>query len=183
MSLLISDRDGVLLDTCRANINSYSRAAEKLKLHTSMPFLETAVHDGKAFIDFYFKVWGALTESQLQLLRAEKASVFEEEVKWVRVNHGFISTVIENEEFPFLVTRASLASTIYLLNRYQVNHFAERVVSVNALESKSQVFRRISRELGMGHQSITIIDDSEDVILESRELGFGTVHYPHFCNY
>lgn len=183
MNLLISDRDGVLFDTCGANIKSYLGAAENLKLQTNVTLLENAVHEGRAFLDFYFQVWGALTENQMQHLRVEKSAMFKDEIKLVRVNHEYISSVIDKEASPFLVTRASFASTLYLLDFFQLEHFAARVVSVNASESKSQVFKRISIDLGINPQSIHIVDDSRDVIVESRMLGFETMHYPHYCNY
>jgi hypothetical protein len=183
MNLLISDRDGVLFDTCGANIKSYLGAAEKLKLQTNVTLLKDAVHEGRAFLDFYFQVWGALSEDQMQLLRDKKSVVFKDEIGLVRVNHEYISSVIENEVSPFLVTRASFASTLYLLDFFQLKHFAERVISVNASESKAQVFRRISIDLGVDPRSIQIVDDSRDVVVESKMLGFETMHYPHFCNY
>lgn len=183
MSLLISDRDGVLFDTCRANVKTYLAAADKLNLKTNIPLLENAVHEGRAFFDFYFQVWGTLTEDQLQLLRARKSDFFKDEIALVKVNHKYISNVIKNEKSPFLVTRASLASTLYLLDFFQVGDFAERVVSVGASESKSQVFAKISMDLGLHPRNIQIVDDSHDVVVESKKLGFETVHYPHFCNY
>ena len=183
MNLLISDRDGVLFDTCHANIKSYLIAAANLKLKTNHFLLEKAVHEGEAFQNFYSPVWGTLNESQKQLLRSEKASVFEDEIQLVRINHHFISNVIENENFPFLVTRASLASTFYLLDKFQIRHFAGRVISVIASESKSEVFKKISTQLGVTPGEVTIVDDSRGVVLESKMMGFKTVLYPHFCNY
>jgi HAD superfamily hydrolase (TIGR01509 family) len=183
MSLLISDRDGVLFDTCRANIESYSCAAEKLKIKTNISILEKAVHEGRAFLDFCFEVWSDLTEGQSQILRIEKAAAFEMRSDLTRVNHDLVSNVIEKEKTPFLVTRASLASTLHLLNEYQLTHFGERVVSVSSSEKKSEIFKKLSIELGVKPQSILIVDDSKEVILESEALGFKTVLYPHFCNY
>ena len=181
--MLISDRDGVLFDTCRANINSYLSAADNLKLKTNVSFLENAIHEGRALHDFYFQVWGALTESQLHFLSAEKATLFRGEIKLIKINQYFISEVLDNEKSPFLVTRASFASTLYLLDNFHVRNFGDRVVSVSSSERKSQVFTKISIDLGLHPGSIRIVDDSKDIVVESKKLGFETQHYPHFCKY
>lgn len=183
MSVLISDRDGVLFDTCRANIQSYLSAAENLNLQTDLFALSRAVHDGEAFLNFYSKVWGEISDRTIQTLRIEKASFFSLNFQNVRVNTDFIESTLNHEVNPFLVTRASLESTYFLLDKFQITIFEERVISVHAGQTKPLIFSGIAKDLQLEPSQITIVDDSKDVALKSSLLGFRTIHFAHFCDY
>ena len=112
--MLISDRDGVLLDTCKANLDSYTHTAETMGLATNIHELEIAIHSGEGIVDFSRRVWGELTTAELNLLRSTKSEYFIENITNVRVNHAFIENFLVNEKEPYLVTRASILSLIHI---------------------------------------------------------------------
>lgn len=183
MSLLISDRDGVLFDTCRANIDSYLIAAKSFGISTDHSVLATAVHAGQGFDNFHLKVWGILPANLLSQIRVEKSSIFMSRIDLVRLNSEYLQNVLLKKNSPYLVTRASLASTQFLLDIFSIDIFEERVISVDLSESKFQIFSRIAQQSDYLHSDITIIDDSTEVILESSLAGFKVVQYPHFCSF
>ena len=181
--MLISDRDGVLFDTCRANFQSYVASAQKFGIKTDFEALANAIHQGRSFQSFYLEVWGELSEKELKLMSSEKKSLFKESSSLVKVNSNFIELTLIGEKNPYLVTRASLPSTLYLLEVFQIGIFEHRVVSVPSGESKSARFGEIAKSLNLLPSEILVIDDSLDVAKESSLLGFNTIHYPHFCDF
>jgi hypothetical protein len=182
MTLLISDRDGVLFDTCIANVFSYTAAAKKMNLRTNLEFLELSVHEGKGFFEFYREVWGDLTEVEIHTLKSVKDSIFMAQHELIKVNVDFVENIVKVQKDPYLVTRASLSSTNFLLKEFRIDFFGDRVLSVKSPESKSKLFTKIATENNLHHSSITVVDDSNEIVLESRSLGFHAIHYPHFCN-
>lgn len=182
MTLLISDRDGVLFDTCLANIFSYSNAAKEMNLRSNLELLELSVHEGKGFFEFYWEVWGDLTQVEIHALKSAKDSIFMRQHKLVKINADFVENVVKVQNAPYLVTRASLSSTNFLLKEFQIDSFGDRVLSVKSPDSKSKIFAKIATENNLQHSSVTVVDDSKEIVLESRSLGFNALHYPHFCN-
>ena len=180
--MLISDRDGVLFDTCLANIESYKSASKALGLKCEKDELAKAIHAGAGIFDFRHKVWGELSQIQFETLRKKKSITFFENMKYVRVNHDFVSYFLENEIEPYLVTRASLNSTILLLSTFGINSFDERVKSVPPGVSKISIVNSMFSSLNIAKSQLTIIDDSDEVIADALRSGFVAVQYPHFCS-
>lgn len=179
--MLISDRDGVLFDTCKANFESYFDASKALGFIVQEPELLDAIHSGQGITDFSTRVWGELSNAELGLLRATKSVYFIENISNIRVNHVFIEDFLSSELDPYLVTRASLASTNYLLDHFGLNFFGKRIISASESASKIDVFNLICTNLSIDRSEVTIIDDSPQIISASTEAGFHTIQYPHFC--
>jgi|LakMenEpi03Aug12_release.lakeMendotaPanAssembly.Ray.scaffolds.fasta_scaffold178890_2 hypothetical protein len=180
--MLISDRDGVLFDTCSANIESYKSASKALGLKCEKDELARAIHAGTGIFDFRQKVWGELSEIQFETLRKKKSITFFENLKYVRVNRNFVSDFLEKEIEPYLVTRSSLNSTILLLATFGIDSFDERVRSVPSGVSKISIVNSMFSSLNIPKSQLTIVDDSEEVIADALRSGFVAVQYPHFCN-
>jgi|688.fasta_scaffold189351_3 beta-phosphoglucomutase-like phosphatase (HAD superfamily) len=179
--MLISDRDGVLLDTCKANLDSYTKTAETMGLATNIQELEIAIHSGAGIVDFSRRVWGELTTAELNLLRSTKSEYFIENIANVRVNHDFIESFLVNEKEPYLVTRASVSSTKFLVDHFGLDFFGKRIISASESASKIDVFNLICANLSLDRSQVTIVDDSPQIISASTEAGFHTIQYPHFC--
>ena len=179
--MLISDRDGVLFDTCKANFESYFDASKALGFTVQESELLNAIHSGQGITDFSTRVWGELSTAELSLLRSTKSAYFIESISNIRVNHFFIEDFLSSERDPYLVTRASLASTKYLLDHFGLNFFGKRVISSSETASKIDVFNLICTNLSLDRSQVTIVDDSPQIISASAEAGFHTIQYPHFC--
>ena len=180
--MLISDRDGVLFDTCKANFQSYLRASKALGLTTQEPELLNAIHSGEGLTDFFRTVWGELSTAELNLLRSTKSEYFNENIANVRINHDFIESFLVNERNPYLVTRASLASTEFLINHFGLDFFDNRVISASEYTSKVDVFTFICTSHNLDRARVKIVDDSPKIITASTEAGFFAIQYPHFCS-
>lgn len=179
--MLISDRDGVLFDTCQANMESYTRAAELIGLATNSRELEVAIHSGEAISNFYRRVWGELSTEELCLLRSTKSEYFIESTASIRVNHHFIESFLVREKEPYLVTRASIASTKFLVNHFGLDFFGKRVISTLETDSKLDIFSFICSSHNLESSQVTIVDDSPEIVHASAEAGFRVIKYPHFC--
>ena len=180
--MLISDRDGVLFDTCQANLESYCRAAELMGLATNTRELEAAIHSGEGISNFYRTVWGELSTAEFGLLRSTKSEYFIEEIASVRVNHDFIENFLEGEREPYLVTRASIASTRFLVNHFGLDFFGKRVISTSETASKIDIFSFICSSNNLDRSQVKVVDDSPHIVHASAEAGFQAIQYPHFCS-
>lgn len=180
--MLVSDRDGVLFDTCAANIESYRMASEKIGLQANIDELARSIHAGEGIDTFFVSVWGDISKNQLLDLRDAKSKLFIENIRRVRVNVGFIESFLLTESNPYLVTRASTASTYFLLNHFKINFFESRIISIPKGLSKVLVFEDLCAVHRLSHSELTIIDDSVDTVHESNVVGFLAFQYPHFCN-
>jgi phosphoglycolate phosphatase-like HAD superfamily hydrolase len=180
--MLISDRDGVLFDTCRANLESYIEASKIIGLQTNINELAMSIHSGLGISSFFSSVWGALSESDLKILRETKIKLFLGHLSQVRLNLDFVDEFLAEEINPYLVTRASLSSSHILLDHFKIHHFGERVISVPESSSKLTVIENLSLELKISKSKFTVVDDSLEVIDQSNNLGCVAIHYPHFCD-
>jgi hypothetical protein len=181
--MLISDRDGVLFDTCRLNIESYLVAAEKFGLKTRLDLLSKNIHKGLPLNGFYGEVWGDLPQELLQRIRMEKNAVFARGYSSVRLNFDYVENFLRSDNSPFLVTRASIQSTTALLNHFKITFFENRVANVGSEQSKGSFFAEMARSYGFEAGLVTVVDDSLENIREADSLGFRTILYPHFCDY
>jgi hypothetical protein len=180
--MLVSDRDGVLFDTCTANIESYKMASEKIGLQANIDELARSIHEGEGIETFFPSVWGDISKNQLVVLRDAKSKFFSENIRMVRVNVGFIESFLLAESNPYLVTRASTASTYFLLDHFKINFFESRIINIPKGLSKVPVFADLCAFHRLSHSELTIIDDSVDTVRESNVAGFLAFRYPHFCN-
>jgi len=179
--MLISDRDGVLFDTCEANLASYSRAASLIGLKTDNWELEKAIHSGEGFLTFYNKAWPNISASQVVLLKESKQTLFIEYLSQIRLNFDFVEEYLVNAVAPYLVTRASYSSTKFLLDYFDLNFFGDRVVGGSQNLSKMEVFEKIYSKHDIPRISVYVVDDSQEIIEQSTKLGFSAIQYPHFC--
>jgi FMN phosphatase YigB (HAD superfamily) len=180
--MLISDRDGVLFDTCNANFESYIRASKALCLTVQESQLLNAIHSGEAIVDFSVRVWGELSAAEFSLLRSTKSEYFIENIASVRVNHDFIESFLVSEKEPFLVTRASVASTRFLVNHFGLDFFGKRVISTSETASKIDIFSFICSSHNLDRSQVKVVDDSPQIVHASAEAGFQAIQYPHFCS-
>jgi beta-phosphoglucomutase-like phosphatase (HAD superfamily) len=180
--MLISDRDGVLFDTCKANFASYLQASRDLGLPADELQLSNAIHSGDGISSFSKEVWGDLSAIQFKLLSEIKRNYFVKNISNVRINYGFIESFLVNEIGPYLVTKASAVSTYYLLNHFKLDIFFDRVISVSGNSSKLEVFNFLCRTHNLDTSRLKIFDDSPKIVHECIQAGFNAIQYPHFCS-
>jgi hypothetical protein len=182
-SILAIDRDGVLFDTCRLNIDSYISATKDLGLNCERNHLGSAVHSGLSFSDFYKVVWGALDcETQSQLKEA-KSNFFRENLGATRLNIKVLEKAKSFCDSVHLVTRASLSSSFDLLNHYRIEYDHANIHSTQTgLDmNKTQILKAIASDNSIDNNSIIVLDDSAEIVRELIESGFNARKYPHFC--
>jgi hypothetical protein len=180
--MLISEMDGVLFDTCKANLESYTRAAELMGLKTDSLKLETAIHSGESLYAFYPNVWKGITNSELDSMHKSKQSLFTKYVGNIRVNVEFVENYLVNAIDPYLVTRASLSSTKILLEHFNLRFFGNRVIGGDQGLNKIDVFKKLSDQHSLPRLGITVVDDSRHIVEQSKGAGFLAIQYPHFCS-
>ena len=180
--MLISDRDGVLFDTCQVNLESYTRAAESMGLKTNSLKLEVAIHSGEGLYAFYPKVWMGISNRDLDFLHKSKQLFFVEEIRKIRLNVEFVENYLVNAIDPHLVTRASLSSTKILLEHFNLQFFGDRVIGGDQGLNKVYIFKKLADQNILPRSRITVVDDSRHVVEQSKEAGFVAIQYPHFCS-
>ena len=74
--MYIIDRDGVLFDTCRLNIESYLHATRELNLELNTMALEQSIHSGKSFSEYYLNVWPKLESAVIDEVKSLKSNFF-----------------------------------------------------------------------------------------------------------
>ena len=180
--MLISDRDGVLFDTCMVNLECYTRAADLMGLKTNSSELGAAIHSGEGLYAFYPKVWMGIASSDLDSLQKSKHLFFTEAIGRIRLNVEFVENYLISAIDPYLVTRASLASTKILLEHFDIQFFGDRVIGGDQGLNKVDVFKKLADQHILPRLEITVVDDSRHVVEQSKEAGFVAVQYPHFCS-
>jgi phosphoglycolate phosphatase-like HAD superfamily hydrolase len=183
MNIYVLDRDGVLFDTCRLNSESYIQASSSLGLQTNLSALDDAIMLGESIDVFFPKVWGDLSSSQLDELRARKLKFFKKNADLVRLNPKWIKVVKEVPEQCFIATRASLDSTNFLLRELLPEFQLQNVYSIQGgiYKSKGKVLDVIATNLQLSLESVTLYDDTFKTIKELKEYGYSAVFEKHFC--
>jgi phosphoglycolate phosphatase-like HAD superfamily hydrolase len=179
--MLISDRDGVLFDTCEANLASYTRAANSIGLKTNDWELERAIHSGEGIFTFSKKVWVGASNTQLELIKESKQRLFVEYLSTIRLNFDFVEDFLVKAIDPYLVTRASYSSTKILLDYFDIHFFGDRVIGGSQIFSKIEIYGQISAKYDIPRLSVTVVDDCREIIEQSIKMGFMAIQYPHFC--
>ena len=179
--MLISDRDGVLFDTCEANLASYTRAANLIGLTTNNWELERAIHSGESLLTFSHKVWVGVSGTQLELVKESKQLLFNEYLSKIRLNSEFVEDYLIDAIDPYLVTRASYSSTKILLDHFDLHFFGDRVIGGSQSLGKLEIFEKLSDQHKIPRLSMTVVDDSQEIIEQSTKMGFLAIQYPHFC--
>jgi hypothetical protein len=180
--MLISDRDGVLFDTCKVNFESYTRAAELMGLKTNSLELEAAIHSGEGLYAFHPKVWMGVANSDLDFLHKSKQLFFAEEIVKIRLNVEFVENHLVNAIDPYLVTRASLSSTKILLEHFSLQFFGDRVIGGGQGLNKVDIFKKLADQHSLPRLGITVVDDSRHIVEQSKAAGFLAIQYAHFCS-
>ncbi len=183
--MYIIDRDGVLFDTCRLNIESYLLATNELNLELNMMELEQSIHSGKSFAEFYLKVWPNLESSLIDKIKFLKSNFFNKNLDLVKFNSELLKELLLNKSEMCLLTRASESSTHALLKHFKVLLFGENVYSTQTFNSPSKIFalKLLEKKFSISSDKLNVIDDSINFIEEAILEGYNAIHYKHFCSF
>jgi phosphoglycolate phosphatase-like HAD superfamily hydrolase len=183
--MYIVDRDGVLFDTCRLNIEAYSQAMRKLNLELNMIELEKNIHSGKSFSEYCLNVWPDLGSTAINEVKLVKSNFFNENLHLARLNSGLLNELLLNKSTMCLLTRATESSTLSLLRHFNVSTFGENVYSTQTFNNPSKMFaiKLLEKKLLISSDKISIIDDSINFVEEAILAGYNAIHYEHFCSF
>ena len=183
--MYIIDRDGVLFDTCRLNIESYLHATRKLNLELNMIELEQSIHSGKSFSEYRLNVWPDLESAAIDEVKLVKSNFFNENLDLARLNSGLLNELLLNKSKMCLLTRATETSTHALLRHFNVLIFGENVYSVQTFDNPSKIFaiKLLEKKLLISSHKISIIDDSINFVEEAILAGYNAIQYKHFCSF
>jgi phosphoglycolate phosphatase-like HAD superfamily hydrolase len=183
--MYIVDRDGVLFDTCRLNIEAYSQATRKLNLELNMIELEQNIHSGKSFSEYCLNVWPDLEPAAIDEVKILKSNFFSENLDLAKLNSSLLSELLLNKSKMCLLTRATESSTISLLRHFNLSIFGENVYSTQTFNNPSKMFaiKLLEKKLLISSHEISIIDDSINFVGEAMLAGYNAIHYKHFCSF
>jgi len=183
--MYIVDRDGVLFDTCRLNIESYLQATHKLNLELNVIELEQSIHSGKSFSEYCLNVWPELESAAIDKVKLLKSNFFNENLDLARLNSGLLNELLINKSTMCLLTRATESSTLSLLRHFNVSTFGENVYSTQTFNNPSKMFaiKLLEKKLLVSSHEISIIDDSINFVEEAMLAGYNAIHYKHFCSF
>ena len=183
MKFTVLDRDGVLFDTCEANLSAYTEASRTLNLTTNLEELSRAIKSGSNLNDFYRMVWGGIPSDQLDLLRKRKIDFFAESLDRIRINHYWKNLIVCNPDIFYIATKASYDSTKHLLDSFLPDFNPHHVFSTQSdeLKDKTAIIRYLSVASGIPVESFTLHDDSIDTVNLLVNKGYSAILEGHFC--
>ena len=181
--ITILDRDGVLVGTCAANLEAYSRASKEIGLFFDEVALEEAIHKGDSIDEFRFLVWGEISNFQLTLLREAKAKIFVQLLSLIRINPIWRDKILESPENFYLATKASVESSRSIIRKLLPEFHDSHIYSTQNSEfsSKVDILATVEKINNLPPHNLIFFDDSPQTIKICSESGFNAKLVPHFC--
>ena len=178
----IVDRDGVLFDTCRLNVDAYSYAAHEIGVELNLELLKMNICAGESAHDFIYALTPGLEPSLFARLSRLKSGYFRENIHLVNFNRDLFKSLQLPSCKNYLLTKASLASTTQLLAHYSISSNFEEVFSLQGSGFNSKVEFLQNFLHGDLRLKILVIDDSKATVSDFIANGFEAALYPHFCS-
>jgi hypothetical protein len=177
----VLDRDGVLFDTCQANLFSYLSASATLQLDVNEERLQIAIRLGLSISEFHEQVWPEIRNGQYDEIIREKARVFRNSLHLVELNPFWSSRIVHSPDLFYIATKASLESTRFLLDEFLPNFHISNVYSVQQsnFTDKVAILKHIARE--NSSNEVELVDDSVETVRLVVEAGYEAQLSPHFC--
>ena len=179
----ILDRDGVLVGTCAANLEAYSRASKETGLFFDEIALEESIHRGDSIDEFRLSVWGEISNLQLTRLREAKAEFFVQLLSLIRINTLWRDKILESPNDFYLATKASIESSRFIINKLLPEFHDSHIYSTQDSEfsTKVDILARISKINNIPSHELIFYDDSPQTIRICSDSGFIAKLAPHFC--
>lgn len=179
----VLDRDGVIVDSCAANLAAYSEASEKTGLGFDMVALEKSIHKGDSIEEFRERVWGKISDSSFRRLKSAKTACFPKFFSLIQVNPIWHQKIRISPKDFYIATKASIESSRFIIHALIPEFNTAHIFSTqnSQFESKVEILKKVSQLNNISMDGLIFYDDSIQTIRLAKEAGFQAELVEHFC--
>jgi beta-phosphoglucomutase-like phosphatase (HAD superfamily) len=179
-SKIAVDRDGTLVGTCNANLQSYSKALGDFSLPTPTP-LRDLLHQGFAWTEIAKEIFPSLSPITVKEIHLRKAIYFPEFFELLNWNEELLK-LIEDQEWA-LVSNGSEKSSGQILNQRPELKPIKTIGPTSTLRPKPapDMYIHLMKELDYTPSEILVFEDSETGITSAKLAGLQVIQVDHRC--
>lgn len=186
--LIVTDMDGTLIDTCKANFEAYKYAIDNCYGKTEDISFEEFKEKcfGKNYKFFLEKIYLITNESVREKIHDKKNDIYPEYYALeARVNEWLLSLLkkMKDESYVAIITTASKQATMSILEHFGLLPLFDEIITaddVKKLKPNTEALTMLIEKFKVSSKDTLYFDDADENLIEAALIGCTTFKVENF---